>query len=58
MKKYYNVDSRYLANGLSFLGFRYYKFNDEGSTTYSFEDTDEFRKCLSTILTLKRDMSK
>lgn len=55
-KKYYIVKNKYLADGLSFLGFRYYKFNDETGIVYSFEDTETFRKNLTAMLDLKKKM--
>ncbi len=53
-KTYYQVKQVYLANSLSFLGFRYYKFNTyENEQIYSFEDTTEFREALTTMCKLK-----
>lgn len=55
-EKYYTIKNKYLAEGLSFLGFRYYKFNDEAGIVYSFEDTEIFRDNLAAILDLKKQM--
>jgi len=53
MKKFYEVRKRYLAEALSFLGFRYYKkgFGDE--TIYSFENTNKFSKAFYELNQLK-----
>lgn len=56
-KKYYRVNQVYLANALSFLGFRYYKFNEGGEVLYTFEDTKRFREALTTLMGLKNKYS-
>ena len=48
--KYCNVEKKYLAESLSFLGFRYYKFTYGSSILYSFENTDKFKKALTGLL--------
>lgn len=56
--KYYNVDKKYLAESLSFLNFRFYKFNYGDETIYSFENTEKFKKALKGLLDLKRTINK
>jgi hypothetical protein len=48
-KKYFKVDSLSLARAMNYLTYNYMKFELEGKTIYSFEDTDEFRKDLKVI---------
>ena len=52
-KKYRVVYKKYLAEALSFIGFRYYKYNDEKGTGYSFLETDLFINALNDLLELK-----
>lgn len=52
-KKYYAVKKKYLADALNFIGFKYYKFTDNGITSYSFEDTEDFRSALTQLNNLK-----
>ena len=55
------IHKKYLAEALSFLGFRYYKFHDEsdpGTVKYSFVETDDFNKAVNEILTLKEKYTK
>lgn len=50
------IHKKYLAEALSFLGFRYYKFYDKAepeTVKYSFVETEEFNKALNEILELK-----
>lgn len=57
MKRFYNINKRYLAEGLSFLGFRYFKFQDaEGKQVYSFEDSEKFQEALAGLFTLKSNL--
>ncbi|MBN7771837.1 hypothetical protein [Clostridium aminobutyricum] len=57
MNKFYNINKKYLAEALSFLGFRYYKYiNDEGKQVYSFEDSNEFQEALSGLFALKGNL--
>lgn len=54
-KKYYEVKKLYLANSLSYIGFRYLIFDKENDEKiYSFKDTLEFREAITGI-TLLRD---
>jgi len=52
----FHVKKLYLADSLSYLGFRYMKFTDKfsGDTVYSFQDTKEFRNALNDLLELKQ----
>lgn len=56
MKKIYEIRKKYLAEALSFLGFRYYKqgFGDE--TTYTFENTEKFATALHELSELKNKL--
>ena len=57
MEKYYIVENKYLAEGLAFLGFRYYKFTGKkGFTVYGFIDVEDFRKGMNGLLDLKKEM--
>ncbi|URZ18785.1 hypothetical protein [Clostridium felsineum] len=50
-EKYYIIKKKYLADALSFLGFRYYKFNN---VNYSFINTNKFREALTSLTDLKK----
>lgn len=52
-KKYYEIRKRYLAEALSFLGFRYFKFTNDGNIIYNFKDTESFRSALTQLNILK-----
>lgn len=51
--KYFEIRKKYLAEALSYLGFKYYKFTNADYTMYSFEDTDNFKLALNDLLRLK-----
>lgn len=53
-KKYYQVRNAYLANGLSFLGYRYRKYGFGKDTVYSFENTHGIQDAVEEILELKK----
>jgi hypothetical protein len=53
-KKYFKVDSLSLARAMNYLTYNYMKFELEGKTIYSFEDTDEFRKDLKIVNGLRK----
>jgi hypothetical protein len=59
-KKYFCVTGKLLANGLNFCGFSYYKYNDEETNeiNYSFEDTENFREALTTLINLRKKNNK
>ena len=56
--KYRVIYKRYLAEALSFLGFRYYKYNDDKGTGYSFVKSDKFINALNELLELKNKYNK
>lgn len=47
------INKKYLAEALSYLGFRYYKNGFGNDTTYSFERTDKFDQALTELNLLK-----
>lgn len=54
-EKYYNVNKKYFADALAFLGFKYYKFDKaDGTKAYSFEDTKEFQTAMRELSNLKK----
>ena len=53
-KKYFKIDSLSLARALNYLTYNYMKFELDGKTIYSFEDSDEFRKDLKVINALRK----
>jgi hypothetical protein len=57
-KKYFKIDSLSLARALNYLTYNYMKFDLEGKTIYSFEDTDEFRKDLAILNKLRKKNNK
>jgi len=58
-KKYYEINKKYLADALSYLGMRYYKFNKEdGTVVYSFENTIDFNIALNELTKLKNKLAK
>jgi len=52
----YEVKKRYLAEALSYLGFRYFKNGFGADTIYSFEDTDKFSKAMHELNLLKEKL--
>lgn len=57
------IHKKYLAEALSFLGFRYYKFNecDQNNNQvikYSFVETQEFNNAVNELLILKQKYTK
>lgn len=51
---YFEVRKKYLAEALSYIGFKYYKFtSNEGYVLYSFLDIPEFKNALTDLLSLK-----
>ena len=56
--KYYPINKRYLAEAMSFLGFKYMKFNNYlDEQIYSFEDTAKFRIALNKLTLLKKEIN-
>jgi len=56
MKKLYEVRKKYLAEALSYLGFRYYKNGFGEETTYTFENTEKFSIALHELNQLKNKL--
>lgn len=58
-KEYYETDSIYIANTLSFLGFRYYKFkNFKNEEVYSFINTKNLQLAVNKIFQSQNDFRK
>lgn len=55
---YIEIKKKYLAESLSFLGFKYCKLNTNDGIFYSFYDTKEFREALQDMLRLKDKFRK
>ena len=51
--KMYEVKKKYLAEALSYLGFRYYKNGFGENTIYTFENTEKFSKAMHELNQLK-----
>jgi len=52
--RYFIVRKKYLADALSFLGFKYFKFTEpNGSVYYSFENSDKLNEAMTELLTLQ-----
>ena len=49
----YDVKKKYLAEALSYLGFRYYKNGFGENTVYTFENTEKFSKAMHELNQLK-----
>ena len=52
-KKYRSIRKKYLADALAFLGFRYYKYTNEDGISYSFEDTENLKYAIDSLMSLK-----
>lgn len=55
-KNLYHIKSKYIANALAVLGFKYYVFDNELSTkvkSYAFIDTELFRSAYADFMSLK-----
>ncbi|GCD11404.1 hypothetical protein [Clostridium tagluense] len=55
--KFLEVRSKYFAQGLSFLGFRYMKFGFGVDTIYGFEDTQILRTAMTKMISLKNSLN-
>lgn len=56
MDNFYHIKSKYLADALAFLGFRYFIFENKLTTnirSYGFVDNESFRCALSELTSLK-----
>lgn len=51
--KYFQTKSKSLAYSLNYLGYRFYKFNDEDVISYSFKTDAEFYKKLELLNDIK-----
>jgi len=57
-QKYTNINKKYLADAMAFLGFGYLKFQDkEGKTVYTFENTERFNTALHKLLQLRETIA-
>lgn len=57
------IHKKYLAEALSFLGFKYYKFNEFNEfgkqiVKYSFIETPDFNDAVDNLLALKQKYNK
>lgn len=57
------IHKKYLAEALSFLGFKYYKFNEFNDigkqiVKYSFIETPDFNDAVDNLLALKQKYNK
>lgn len=54
----FNLENKYLADALAFLGYRYYKYStkldNRTKTIYTFKRTPEFMEAFNGILELKK----
>jgi hypothetical protein len=55
MKEYTIIRNKYLANGLSFCGFHYQKYQDDGTTVYSFEETDKLKEVINYLTSVRKE---
>jgi len=59
--KYYCVNNKTLATALNYVGFSYMRFNDKDNnneTSYSFENSEDFKEALDTLNELRRKNNK
>jgi hypothetical protein len=59
-KKYFGISEKSTADALNYLGFKYMKFTNkyDNSTTYSFENTDEFQEARTKLWKLRQKYRK
>lgn len=53
--KYTIIRNKYLANGLSFCGFHYQKYQNNDITVYSFEETDELKETIDYMIKIRKN---
>ena len=53
---YVIIDNPYLANGLAYLGFRYFKYGTGKETVYKFIDSEEFQIEFNYLVKKKREL--
>lgn len=51
--EHFIIKKKYLADALSYLGFKYYKYSNVDGISYSFEKTNSFVDALNELLKLK-----
>lgn len=54
MDKYTIIRNKYLADGLSFCGFSYQKYQDEGITVYSFKETNKLKEVINYLTNIRK----
>jgi hypothetical protein len=55
--KYYMTENKYLSQSLSFLGFRYWIFENAETTnvkTYGFIDSKDLQLCLGELMQIRK----
>ena len=52
-KKFFQTKSKSLAYALNYIGYRFYKFNDDGITTYSFLIDEKFLEKINKLNDIK-----
>lgn len=58
-KKYFGISEKSTAIALNYLGFKYMQFaNNDGTTTYSFENTEEFQTARTELWNLRKKYRK
>lgn len=57
MEKYI-IRKKYLAEGLAYLGYRYFKDGYGKDTKYIFQDTENFRNALTGLMELKKEVGQ
>lgn len=55
-KKYFMVTNVYLAQGLAFLKFAYFKNGFGKETTYTFEDTKQIQDTINTLIKMRKQL--
>jgi len=53
--RYTIIKSKYLADGLAFCGFHYQKYQDDGVTVYSFEETDKLKEVIYYMTNVRKE---
>lgn len=56
-KRYTTIRNKYLADALVFLGLNYFKNGFGKETTYSFEETNDFKNALGELLKLREKLN-
>ena len=54
MNKYFVINEKSTAIAINYLGFKYMQFtNNDGSTIYSFENSEQFQEARNKLLDLR-----